>query len=189
MRLGNKDRNSSVSLTSSKGTFVEIYGDPHVRAKVNGVDRRFDIGYGPGRIKLKDGTTIKWDTYDNSSRALRNFSIDAPGRARDNSVRTNDGKDVHNQLTNLNDTQLREFIHELSEFRGDWRRPLNHNEGSGIDTSPRERDEKRQSHTVKRGDTLSAIGRRHAVSVEQLVRLNNISNPNMIRVGQVIQLP
>ncbi|MEM6885069.1 MAG: LysM peptidoglycan-binding domain-containing protein [Verrucomicrobiota bacterium] len=44
-------------------------------------------------------------------------------------------------------------------------------------------------HRVKRGETLYSISRQHGVSVEDLRRLNNISNPNVIRAGMVLQIP
>jgi LysM repeat protein len=43
-------------------------------------------------------------------------------------------------------------------------------------------------YTVKSGDTLGAIAKRNKTTVAALKRLNNISNPNMIRVGQKIKL-
>ncbi len=187
--LSNRDRNSSVRLQSDRGTMVEIFGDPHVRANVNGVRRTFDIGYGPGSITLKDGTKVSWDTYPNRSRALRNFAIDAPGRGRDNKVSTADGKDVSNQPTNLSDAQLREFISKLSEFRGNWREPLRRRPGTALDTSPNTSGEARGKHVVKRGDTLWAIARSAGLSVEQVASYNKIRNPNLIHPGQVIKLP
>lgn len=39
-------------------------------------------------------------------------------------------------------------------------------------------------YVVKSGDTLSAIAARYGMSYETLARLNNIANPNMISVGQ-----
>ena len=44
-------------------------------------------------------------------------------------------------------------------------------------------------HTVASGETLSVIARRHGTTVEELVRLNNIANPNLIHPGQVLRLP
>jgi len=44
------------------------------------------------------------------------------------------------------------------------------------------------TYTVRSGDSLSAIGGRVGCSVAQLVSLNGISNPNLIRVGQVLKL-
>ena len=42
------------------------------------------------------------------------------------------------------------------------------------------------TYTVKSGDTLSAIANDFGVTVDQLVRWNNISNPNLIKVGQIL---
>lgn len=43
-------------------------------------------------------------------------------------------------------------------------------------------------YTVQRGDTLSNIARRYGVSVQYLVNLNGITNPNLIYVGQMIKV-
>ena len=46
------------------------------------------------------------------------------------------------------------------------------------------------TYTVKTGDTLSKIAMRNGVSVAQLLKANpQISDPNKIKVGQVINLP
>lgn len=48
-----------------------------------------------------------------------------------------------------------------------------------------------KTHTVKSGDTLWAIAKKHlgdGSKYTQLAKLNNISNPNLIKVGQVIKL-
>ncbi len=45
------------------------------------------------------------------------------------------------------------------------------------------------SYTVVRGDTLSAIARRFGTTVDTLVRLNGLTNPNLLFVGQVLVLP
>lgn len=44
------------------------------------------------------------------------------------------------------------------------------------------------TYTVKKGDTLSHIALRYNTTVNNLVKLNNISNPNYIVVGQVLRL-
>lgn len=43
-----------------------------------------------------------------------------------------------------------------------------------------------QTYTVKAGDTLSAIAKKYGTTVSELARLNNISNVNLIVVGQVL---
>ena len=44
-------------------------------------------------------------------------------------------------------------------------------------------------YTVKRGDTLSEIARDHDVSLSDVIELNELSNPDLIRPGQVILIP
>jgi LysM repeat protein len=45
------------------------------------------------------------------------------------------------------------------------------------------------SYVVQRGDTLSAIALRSGISMWALARANNISNPALIYVGQVLHIP
>ena len=44
------------------------------------------------------------------------------------------------------------------------------------------------TYTVQSGDTLSGIAQRFGVTVQELCDWNNISNPNMIYVGEVLNL-
>ena len=45
------------------------------------------------------------------------------------------------------------------------------------------------TYTVVKGDTLWALAQRYNTSVAELVKLNNIANANLIRVGQVLKMP
>lgn len=45
------------------------------------------------------------------------------------------------------------------------------------------------TYRIQQGDTLSAIARRYGVSRDELARLNNISNPNLILAGATLSLP
>lgn len=46
-----------------------------------------------------------------------------------------------------------------------------------------------QQYTVQPGDTLYRIAQRFGVTVDEIVRLNNISDPNLIFPGQVLLIP
>lgn len=43
-------------------------------------------------------------------------------------------------------------------------------------------------YTVKSGDTLGEIAKKFGVSYESIAKLNNISNPNLIYIGQVLKI-
>ncbi len=53
-------------------------------------------------------------------------------------------------------------------------------ESSGVETT---------EYTVKAGDTLWAIANKYGTTVSELVKLNDISNPSVIYVGEVLQMP
>lgn len=45
-------------------------------------------------------------------------------------------------------------------------------------------------YTVKKGDTLSAIAKKYGITLEALLKANpQIKNPNLIKIGQVINIP
>ena len=45
-----------------------------------------------------------------------------------------------------------------------------------------------RTYTVVKGDTLTKIANRFNTTVAKLCELNNISNPNLIRIGQVLRI-
>ncbi|MDX1680802.1 MAG: LysM domain-containing protein [Akkermansiaceae bacterium] len=45
------------------------------------------------------------------------------------------------------------------------------------------------TYTVQRGDTLSSISKQHNVSMRAIIDANNISNPNLLIVGQKLNIP
>lgn len=49
--------------------------------------------------------------------------------------------------------------------------------------------QKEVKYTVKRGDTLYRIANRYGITVNEIVELNNIKNPNLIYVGQILRIP
>lgn len=43
-------------------------------------------------------------------------------------------------------------------------------------------------YTIQRGDTLSEIANRYGTTVQELVDINNIANPNLIYAGQILRI-
>ncbi len=78
---------------------------------------------------------------------------------------------------------------ELQVARSSLPRPLR----DGIAAVPKAQRHARQTrdtkYTVRRGDTLSTIARRHHVRMSELVALNGLRSRNRIRIGQQLRLP
>jgi LysM repeat protein len=45
------------------------------------------------------------------------------------------------------------------------------------------------TYTVRTGDTLRDIGARHGIARDELARLNDIDEPDLIRPGQQLRIP
>ena len=43
-------------------------------------------------------------------------------------------------------------------------------------------------YTIKRGNTLTQIARMYGVTINSIVRLNNIKNPNLIFAGERLRI-
>ena len=77
---------------------------------------------------------------------------------------------------------------DQSQARKDYRIQLArniYNDFKGITPPP----ETGKTYVVAAGDTLFAIAKKFGTTVQALVNLNNISNPDLIQVGQVLRLP
>ena len=44
-------------------------------------------------------------------------------------------------------------------------------------------------YTVQEGDTLGAIAQTYGVSIEDLMAVNGITDPNLLRIGQILTIP
>lgn len=63
--------------------------------------------------------------------------------------------------------------------------------GNSLTGKTNERPDSLNSQThykVKKGETLSSISQRSGVSVEQVQRMNGITNPTTLQAGQTIKL-
>lgn len=86
-----------------------------------------------------------------------------------------------------------EVIHGLWKT-GDKRKELLTNAGYNYNEIQKIVNEKLSSqnlvklHHVKKGETLSKIAKQYNTTVPELVKLNNIKNKNLIKVGQILKI-
>jgi hypothetical protein len=125
--MSNNDSNRSVTLHSTKGTTVELWGEPHVEAILQSdIPRRFSIGYGHGSFNLSDGNQIDWDTYGPNGKhpyALKSVVVTAP-QGQQTAAVTNDGADPQNMPTQLSDQDLQAFARYLKNHSGPFNQRL-----------------------------------------------------------------
>ena len=50
-------------------------------------------------------------------------------------------------------------------------------------------DTSHRLYIVRRGNTLTQIAREYGVTIESIVELNDIANPNLIYVGETLRIP
>lgn len=60
--------------------------------------------------------------------------------------------------------------------------------GSWINPANNKKSVRSRTYTVKKGDTLSHIAKRHKTTVAELAKQNNIKNPDLIYPGQKIRI-
>ena len=58
-----------------------------------------------------------------------------------------------------------------------------------VPTSSKTQVSDNEIYIVKRGDTLTSIAQKFGVSINSIISVNNISNPNLIFVGQRLKIP
>ena len=87
-----------------------------------------------------------------------------------------------NPITVFNEMQQDNHIVQVSVHKQEAIQP-EFEEGQAIQP-----DVSEQNHIVKEGETLLSIGEYYGVSMKTLLSLNEISDPNMLFVGQVIHI-
>lgn len=81
------------------------------------------------------------------------------------------GAHVHFEVRNENNVQIDPTAYINEELPGNNEQTMQEN-----------------TYTVQAGDTLSEIAQKYGTTYQELARINNIANPNLIHVGQVLKI-
>lgn len=149
------------------------------------------------------GDSVAWDAYAQSSGTTNNVvAFDVEQAARDVVAGTyGDDGERRNQLgSNYDAVQARvNYLYDVADDckRGEYGNGDERKSKLGADydavqaiinSSYESQSVSYRTYTVQAGDTLSAIAENFGVTVDSLVEINNIGNPDLIYVGQVLRL-
>ncbi len=127
----------------------------------------------PEKVRTETYTVKKGDTL---YRIARQFDTSPAEIRRLNNLKS-DAVPVGRRLTITQANVSPEFIALNEEMRLD----RSYSSGEGSRTV-------RKNYTVRRGDTLSSVARRHGVSVKDLARWNGLQSKSRLRAGQHLSL-
>lgn len=89
---------------------------------------------------------------------------------------------INNQIDVYKGLFLLDTTNVINSGGYNWVKTSSLTEGSNTEPNP-------NTYTVVRGDNLTNIAKKFNTTVEELARLNDIKNKNLIYVGQVLKLP
>jgi LysM repeat protein len=58
-----------------------------------------------------------------------------------------------------------------------------------VDEPVPEEEPEYESYTIRGGDTISEIARKYKVSMDEILKLNGITDVRKIQIGQVLKIP
>lgn len=140
------------------------------RGEVSGINGYVDRDQFAKEIFLSDTTTIPNNTGTDASTSNNVYIVQSGNTL--SQIANRYGTTVNN-IARLNDIQNPNLIYVGQRL---------------IIPNVNEKTSNIETYTVQSGDTLDEIAIKYGTTVEQLVRLNNISNPNLIYPGQVLTI-
>lgn len=145
------------------------------RGQVDGIDGNVDRDYFTSGILLNQNTEIPTDTTQNQKKNTKRIVVQCGDTLSQIAAEYNTS---YEYLAKINDITNPNLIYtgQILEV------PNNLKTTDISDTS-------HKLYIVQWGDTLTAISQEFNVSIESIVELNNISNPNLIYAGQILRIP
>ena len=141
--------------------------------RISGIEGNVDKDYFTNGILLNDTTKIPTDTTKEPNQRFEDITVKRGETLSQIAIRYNTS---YEYLAKINDIKNPNLI-----FVG---------ERLKVPTFDKEiHDTSHLLYVVKRGNTLSQIARKFDVSVERIVELNDIKNPNLIFVGETLRIP
>ena len=170
------NRNELIGDTSNWETWIGLqYTD---RGVVDGINGFVDRDVYTNEIFLEEISQLP--TVDNINNFINTETINYTVKSGDTLWKiANDYGTTVNEIASINNISNPNLI-----YPGQTLKILTNSTSEGSET----RATGSITYTVKRGDSLSKIALAYGVSVNHIVELNNISNPNLIYPGQKLRI-
>lgn len=171
-----EDRNHLINIETSWNTYIGIqYTD---RGRVNGINGNVDRDLYTEEIFLDETSEIENNSGNTTPSNTESVEYTVQSGDTLSAIARRYGTTVQ-ELVDINNIQNPDLIYPGERLRilTNSTIPGNEERGTGSIT-----------YTVQRGNTLSQIAREYHVSVEHIVELNDIENPNLIYPGQKLRI-
>ena len=143
------------------------------RGRINGIDGNVDRDYFTNGILLNDTSKIPEDTTRDVSQEFKEIIV----RRRDTLSRiAREYNTSYEYLAKINNIPNPNLIYVGQEIKV----PVLDKDTIN-DTSHR-------LYIVKRGNTLTQIARKFNITIQEIVELNDIANPNIIFAGEILRI-
>lgn len=144
------------------------------RGRISGIDGNVDRDYFTDGIFLSDTSSIPTGTTPNTEQKFEYITVRRGNTLSQIAIEYNT---YYEYLARINDIVNPNLIYVGQRLKV----PVLDN-NKIHDTSHR-------LYIVKKGNNLTEISREYGVSIESIVQLNDIKNPNLIYVGEVLRIP
>ena len=171
-----ENRNNLMNIETSWNTYIGIqYTD---RGRVNGINGSVDRDLYTAEIFLDETSEIENNSGNMTSPNTESVEYTVQSGDTLSAIARRYGTTVQ-ELVDINHIQNPDLIYPGEKLRilTNSTTPGNEERGTGDII-----------YTVQRGNTLSQIAREYNVSVEHIVELNDIENPNLIYPGQKLRI-
>ena len=171
-----ENRNNLINIETSWNTYIGIqYTD---RGRVNGINGSVDRDLYTEEIFLDETSEITNNSGNTSQKNTESVEYTVQSGDTLSAIARRYGTTVQ-ELVDINNIQNPDLIYPGEKLRILTNSTIPGNEERGTGDI---------IYTVQRGNTLSQIAREYNVSVEHIVELNDIENPNLIYPGQKLRI-
>ncbi len=171
-----ENRNNLINIETSWNTYIGIqYTD---RGRVNGINGSVDRDLYTQEIFLDETSEIANNNANTSPMNTQSIEYTVQRGDTLSAIARRYGTTVQ-ELVDINNIQNPDLIYPGEKLRILTNSSIPGNEERGTGSI---------IYTVQRGNTLSQIAREYHVSVEHIVELNDIQNPNFIYPGEKLRI-